>query len=81
MKPNGGPAFPYMPQTNPGEWAIGQSGMTMRQWYKGMALMGELAAQSEADGVWLPKTADDLTERCAAFADAMLAEDEEASRE
>jgi hypothetical protein len=69
MKENGGPAFPFMPQCAPGEWALGQSGMTMRQFYKGMALIG---VRTE-DLKWLANYVGEI-------ADVMLAEDKEASR-
>ncbi len=56
-------------------------GMTMRQWYKGMALQGELAAQSMPDLVWGVTNPNLLAEKCAMFADAMIAEDREAEKE
>ena len=59
MKDDGGPA----------------SDKTMRQYYKAAALQGELASQSPETGEWNTKLAPHLAEVCAAYADAMIAED------
>ena len=47
--------------------------MSLRDWFAGQALAGELAAQDggESFGVWNP---DVLAEQCFKIADAMLAE-------
>lgn len=63
---NGGSAFP-----NP----IGpRSGMSLRDWFAGVALQGELACQSEKDGTWSQDRFSFLAMRCHLIADAMLAE-------
>ena len=47
-------------------------GMTMRQWYKGMALQGYLAAGNKIEPVHIGRR----TKLCGLFADAMIEEDE-----
>lgn len=71
-KKEGGPAFPV----NEGR-SILSSGMTMRQYYKAAALTGFMGGISNLDSdqpSW-----DDLAGIAGGIADAMLAEDEEAT--
>lgn len=71
---NGGPAFPIA-----GECC----GMTIRQWYAGMALQGELASQNDACGFYTAGNAGakSAAKRAFEMADAMiLAEKPEAPR-
>jgi len=63
------PAFPLTGTTT----ETRNLGMTMRQYYKAAALSGELAGQY-LNFPW--KDHDDLANRCANIADAMIAEDE-----
>ena len=46
-------------------------GMTLRQWYAGQALVGELA--NSAEGPYLKTGSAELAKRCFLFADAMIA--------
>lgn len=66
---NGGPAFPL--QSIGPDFAPGYSGMSLRDWFAGQALAGELAAQ-DGDGFWSDESAQTLAERCYLVADAML---------
>ena len=61
---DGGPAFPAMTISE----SVGFAGMTMRQYYKGQALIGLLSNQRDA-AVIAARTA-------AKCADAMIEEDE-----
>ena len=64
-KDNGGPAFPVVPTSvRSGEWGYAYPGMTLRDWFAGMALAGMLA---NSDTHITAATAYD-------FADAMIAE-------
>ena len=74
MKPAGGPAFP-VPDLRPGALQVGSSGMTLRAWFAGKALVGVLASlgplkpdlklsQSDLDKM--------VAESCVRIADAML---------
>lgn len=71
---DGGPAFPgqvptgYDPRS--GNFV---EGMSLRDWFAGKALEGELASQSSEVGEWPNKAALSLASRCYAIADAMLA--------
>ena len=73
---NGGPAFPgpWMPRGAEGDCA---TGMTLRDWFAGQALVGYWADQSEADDDFLPEGMERTCENAAEFAyrqaDAMLA--------
>lgn len=55
---NGGPAFPVpiiVQQDTKTEDVfdfVGLSGMSLRDWFAGMALQGDWAAQSTAEGMW-----------------------------
>lgn len=78
MKPNdGGPAFPSMGTMEsdrvdaPNYTVRGPGGMTLRDYFAGQALAGELASQT-ADSVWKASNANILAKRCYTFADAML---------
>jgi hypothetical protein len=68
MNKDGGAAFPCPHPSAPNE------GMTMRQWYKGMALQGLLASFREGDAV-APDPFSWLSGIAAKYADSMLAED------
>jgi hypothetical protein len=74
--PNGEPerAFPGLEVTSRGEPYHNHLGMTLRDWFAGRALEGDLAAQNEATGEWLNRSAGLLASRCYLIADAMLAE-------
>ena len=72
---DGGPAFPTKREAHDPRtigWSM-QEGMTLRDWFAGMALQGEVANPSaklfEADSI----TFDDLAGDCYRIADAMLA--------
>jgi len=66
---DGGQAFPAIVTT-----MKQQPGMTLRQWYKGMALQGELAGRH----TWQNGcTAEEIVMTVAKVADAMIAEDKE----
>ena len=49
---------------------------TLRDWFAGQALAGELASQSKDCGEWSPNFFNVLSERCFEIADAMLKERE-----
>ncbi|MCP4661014.1 MAG: hypothetical protein GY856_36900 [bacterium] len=68
MVDRSGHAFPnpQRPCTEPG--------LTKREYFAAMAMQGELAAQSEEDGMWDQNSPEHLAERCVAFADALLEE-------
>lgn len=78
---DGGPAFPTADsaenQNFPGIRNNHASpGMSLRDWFAGQALLGDLASQSEATGEWPNNNPDmdvKLAARCYRFADAMLA--------
>jgi hypothetical protein len=71
-KPTGGPAFPIVVGPD-----LYDTGLTIRDWFAGMALQGELAGQFDSTS-W--DHDDDSTKKLAArsyaVADAMLAERE-----
>jgi hypothetical protein len=70
MNKDGGPAFPYSALTPEGPQIYGDSkGMTMRQWYKGMALQGMLSGDSNTGEI------EALVKDAGKYADAMVAED------
>ena len=75
---DGGPAFPapdFAVKDSIGTDAIMRlknlQGMTMRQWYKGMALQGMLAAETGDDRL----EPDQYAAEAGRMADAMIAED------
>jgi hypothetical protein len=75
---NGGPAFPSDPNTQPGFYQ--HHGMTLRDWFAGQALVGQLSSWSEEDNerkAASHKSDKDLMDMFAYFsyaqADAMLA--------
>lgn len=81
---DGGPAFPG-PKTRlvtgfndsfPHEETVYVDGMTLRQWYKGMALIGWMSANV---GRGLVKD-DQVISQVSGLADALIAEDKEARR-
>lgn len=59
---DGGPAFPCPHESAPNE------GMSLRDWFAGMALSGWIAS------VTVPPDANRAAEACYQYADAMLAE-------
>ena len=77
---DGGPAFPggtVLTELSQERGCPIYPGMSVRQWYKGMAMAGMLAANP--DGLRESRSADpiyDLTAASAAMADAQLAEDQ-----
>jgi len=68
IKDNGGPAFPVTNQT-----LVGMSGLTLRDWFAGMALQGALASPEEPDGVTYHEKRDKICEICYNYADSMIA--------
>lgn len=76
-KPDGGPAFPSIVATRPGEWATATNagGMSLRDYFAGLALQGWIASFTESSR---KEEADAKVAAMVAyqFADAMLAERE-----
>lgn len=70
-KPDNPPAFPFSPD---GPNYRTHAGLTMRDWFAGQALAGELAAQSQPIGEWTVPHFPALATRIYLIADAMLAE-------
>lgn len=73
----GGPAFPLVRTESDGRNDCLYTGMSLRDWYAGMALQAEITSKwyqerSEAE-TWL-NCAKDLAKDCYTIADAMLAE-------
>lgn len=70
---DGGPAFPFTPTDKSGQIGPAYEGMSLRDWFAGMALQGEVASPDsgtlEADSITFSELADD----CYRMADAMLA--------
>jgi len=69
---DGGPAFPHTPVDVGAEWAI-QTGMSLRDWFAGMALQGILSYE----GQWTEsqhRRRDVHVRDAYQYADAMLAE-------
>ncbi len=66
-KNDGGSAFPFMPQANSGEWASGQTGMSLRDWFAGMAMH-----QIFVTGGWSEYK--NVAREAYVIADAMIAE-------
>ena len=73
MKPNGGAAFPK-PLTRIGEheYEEGNEGMSLRDWFAGMALQGMLASPRSIDCEKLDSK--NHASYAYAYADAMIAE-------
>ena len=63
---NGGPAFPVTPMDSGGQIATTMMGMSLREWFAGMALHGLLANPS----VILKQT--DIPELSFEYADSMI---------
>ena len=77
---DGGPAFPVPDYIAPnGQVQPGPVGMSLRDWFAGMALQGELASQTD-NLLWPPEKYDKLARRCYEAADAMLAEREKGTQ-
>ena len=70
-KNTGGPAFPLTRGSGPIDEF---RGMSLRDWFAGQALIGEMRENGE-DLDWLPM-ADRMAKRCYAVADAMIKERE-----
>ncbi len=73
-KPNGGPAFPVLPEGAVRPWPAPKAhyGMTLRDYFAGQALAG-LAHSIYSRPVY---SGPDITAECYRLADAMLAERE-----
>lgn len=71
MKDDGGPAFPNTAKPMTGE--VAEWGMTLRDWFAGMALQGDLAGQSVEVGYYTgPTWQIDAARNAYLVADAML---------
>ena len=74
MKKDGGPAFPRDSfRDEEAGLLITQNGMTLRDWFAGQALMGQIASEAPD---FVDKDAEATAKRCYQIADAMLAERE-----
>jgi len=65
-KDNSGPAFPTFPNWQSGDYAV-RGGLTKREWFAGMALMGYCATK-------LQISSENVAKWCFDDADAMIAE-------
>jgi hypothetical protein len=75
---DGGPAFPIPDSHHAnGQVQYGANGMTLRDWFAGQALAGEMASQSAEKGEYLISCSSETLEKKASlfyrFADAMIA--------
>ena len=88
---DGGPAFPVPGFLSPMETSEAlaydnkpQVGMTLRDWFAGQALAGEMASQSASDGTWTVQAVENGFDDCAAklylIADKMIAARERMSQ-
>ena len=73
---DGGPAYPQ-PCTSEGyagntPYGVAGGGMTLRDWYAGMALQGICASNPIIKGLSQGTPADDLCKLCYILADAMI---------
>ena len=77
-KPDGGPAFPHHETTSRGEPYHDHLGMSLRDWFAGQVLAGDMACQNEQTGYLNAKATDDELRNLAKLyyriADAMIAE-------
>ena len=75
---DGGPAFPKQIEVNPNNGLIkwGADGMSLRDWFAGKVLQGELASQNAETGEWPEGHEFGLAKRCYKIADAMIKEGE-----
>lgn len=73
-KKDGGPAFP---ETIGYGGNLPRPGMTLRQWYKGRALAGEMASQnlSDSDACFGSDDHEQIATNMGKIADAMIEED------
>lgn len=77
---NGGPAFPASGEVicDNGHYELKQEGMSLLDWFAGMALQGDMASQSTDICEWGNNTRDEFLQERAKFlyrfADAMLTE-------
>ena len=74
-QPDGGPAFPRIANLS----IERMDGMTLRDWYKGQALIGLVIANENPDQA-LGWQADSVASAAGEYADAMLKEREKARR-
>lgn len=83
MRSDGGPAFPQpdvkhaVDRVRGGQVVSFMAGMTMRQYYKGQAIVGMLSSNPRVDQSDRRRGEVLLTESASVLADAMIAEDEE----
>ena len=70
-KDDGGPVYPQDCQADPNKPPRIFGGITRRDWLAGMAMQGELAAETE-DNHW--ESDANLATRCYRMADAIIAE-------
>jgi hypothetical protein len=68
---NGGPAFPTDSESQVALNVMHWEGMSLRDWFAGMAMQGELANQTYPDGEWVKFNR--LASISYEIADAMLA--------
>lgn len=76
-KDTSGPAFPMMRDQSHEERFIIEPGMTLRQWYAGLAMQGLIARGAltcTLDGFSRPFNEKEVTDQAFAMADAMIAE-------
>lgn len=75
MKGTGGSAFPTTPDNETRMNGNGGTGMTLRDYFAGQVLIGEVSSQSDRDG-WInsPDAFRDVAAKSYAIADAMIAE-------
>jgi hypothetical protein len=69
MKDDGGQAFPFMPYHYPDELVLVERGMSLRDWFAGMALVGV------TENYWSSEV-DAIVSKSYEIADAMLKEKE-----
>ena len=72
MKSDGGPAFPGMTRPMETDAHRMRAGMSLRQWYAGMAL----SSGTLLIGTVVPATSEQLAAQLFSIADAMIAEGE-----
>ena len=74
---DGGPAFPTAIELGESYAKVIQPGMSLRDWFAGQALAGDMAAQGDVLGEWLNDVNDEHINYRAVFfyrfADAMIA--------
>lgn len=73
-KEDGGPAFPRSPYQEDGAVFRGKSGMSLRDWFAGQALIGIVALAENLNKRSDETLGDAMVRQAYALADAMLAE-------